>query len=251
MACNNDKQCEEDVITKYIKITIDSVLDKRGKSSQVSNEDYEMIQRYKSMRDFTNQFIEDIEKVEEYAKEEKADKLKELSSDLGTLNAERGSSRSITRNIKSPRERMINWLSNKFKYKLDETCKDETCKDRDISNKLKEILSKYKSKLSDAETEMVKDFISETSKNISEEQPKQEQRKIPKIILRLKQPSVTKEVISETEGQEQRKIPKITLRLKKPQVIETDSSKSSSTSDNDSISESSIFGDEQGDEKED
>ena len=241
MACNNDKQCEEDVITKYIKITIDSVLDKRGKSSQVSNEDYEMIQRYKSMRDFTNQFIEDIEKVEEYAKEEKADKLKELSSDLG----------SITRNIKSPRERMINWLSNKFRYKLDDTCKDETCKDRDISNKLREILSKYKSKLSDAETEMVKDFISETSKNISEEQPKQEQRKIPKIILRLKQPSVTKEVISETEGQEQRKIPKITLRLKKPQVIETDSSKSSSTSDNDSISESSIFGDEQGDEKED
>ena len=69
--------------------------------------------------------------------------------------------------------------------------------------------------------------------------------------MRLKQPSVTKEVISETEGQEQRKIPKITLRLKKPQVIETDSSKSSSTSDNDSISESSIFGDEQGDEKED
>lgn len=248
VACNNDKQCEEDVITKYIKITIDNVLDKRGKSSQVSNEDYEMIQRYKSMRDFTNQFIEDIEKIEEYAKEAKADKLKELSSDLssgqGTLNfSGQGSVRSI-RNIKSPRERMINWLSNKFKYKLDETCKDETCKDRDISNKLKEILSKYKSKLSDVETEMVKDFISETSKKISEEQPKQEQRKIPKIILRLKQPAVTKEVISETEGQEQRKIPKITLRLKKPQVIERDSSKSASTSDNDSISESSLFGDE-------
>ena len=224
MACNNDKQCEEDVITKYIKITIDSVLDKRGKSRQVSNEDYEMLQRYKSMRDFTNQFIEDIEKVEEQAKQAKEDKLKELSSDLG-------SSRSSVKSVKSPREKMINWLSNKFRYKLDETCKDETCKDRDISNKLKEILSKYKSKLSDAETEMVQDFISETK----EESPKQEQRKIPKIILRLKQPAVIKE-----PKQEERKIPKITLRLKKQQVPLTQKTDSETDSDNESISESSI-----------
>ena len=126
---------------------------------------------------------------------------------------------------------MINWLSNKFRYKLDETCKDETCKDRDISNKLKEILSKYKSKLSDAETEMVQDFISETK----EESPKQEQRKIPKIILRLKQPAVIKE-----PKQEERKIPKITLRLKKQQVPLTQKTDSETDSDNESISESSI-----------
>jgi hypothetical protein len=236
MACNNDKQCEEDVITKYIKMTIDSVLDKRGKSREVSNEDYEMLQRYKNMRDFTKQFIEDIEKVEEYAKQSKEDKLKELSSDLG--------SRSSVRTIKSPRERMINWLSNKFGYKLDNTCKDDLCKDRDISNKLKEILSKYKNKLSDAEIDMAEDFISKIPKDIS---PKTEQRKIPKIILKLKKPQV-----SETEGsssQEQPKIPKIILRLNKPDLNKrsiTNDSDSSNTSDNDSISESSssLFGDE-------
>jgi antirestriction protein len=171
--CEGDKQCEEDIITKYINMVTSDMLDKSGKAREVQIKDYELVQRYKSMRDFTNKFIEDIDKVKEYTKE---DRLRELSSDLGSSTLQ-------TRNIKGPRDRMIGWLSKRFGYKLDDTCKDDLCKDRDIVSKLKEILSKYRNKLSDVEMDMVEDFISETE--IVEEPPKQEQRRIPEIILKI------------------------------------------------------------------
>lgn len=186
-SCKGDKQCEEDVIKKYIKISIDSVLDKRGKSRVISNEDYEMLQRYTSMRDFTKEFISDIGKVREYTREER---LKEIGSDLGSRSS---------RSIKSSRERMINWLLNKFKYKVDDNCEDDICKDKMIVDTLKEIISKYRNKLSDVEMHMVEDFISETK---IQETPKEEQRKIPKIILRLKRPEIPLKKTSDTETEE-------------------------------------------------
>jgi hypothetical protein len=126
--------------------------------------------------------------VKEYTKEER---LKEIGSDLG--------SRSSVRNIKSSRERIIDWLSQKFKYKVDDNCKDDLCKDKVIVDTLKEIISKYRNKLSDVEMHMVEDFISET--NI-QETPKEEQRKIPKIILRLKRPEIPLKKTSDTETEE-------------------------------------------------
>lgn len=185
--CDEDTKCENDLIMKYIDIVNKQFLDGSGKSKAISDKDYDMIKRYTDMSKFMDVRgkaseevkLEDVlSKLDISDSKGETDDLENILSKLKISDKGKGKGKVVELNILDSND-IIKWLSSRFGYKIEEFCKDSVCKDKEISDKLKLVLSKYKKKLSDSEIKKIDEFILKTD----------QVRKFPKIILKLKRPS--------------------------------------------------------------
>lgn len=163
--CGGNNECIDKMLNEYIQNMI---------SSKLSVEEHEMVYRYISVRDFTNEFINDMNKVRESFKD---NALKELKSEMDIDVSEDLNEDAMLR------DKIIKWLWMRAGYKLSQKCEDIDCKDREILSKLKGILSKSRNRLLEAEIDMIEDFILFASKK---EKKEEEDREIPDAILNIK-----------------------------------------------------------------
>ena len=207
--CDGDRKCEDDHIVKYIKKVFDEVLDKsaKGKFKAISQDEYELLQKYMRLGDFIKEFLSDMGKLRDYLKSTREKNLEEISTEKKKLLERRRiiSEQREKKDVLTVVDKIKMILGRTFKDTFDETCKDDNCKTKEVVEKARRVLSNQEQMLlTSDEVAMFKKFVSDNSDNVPNEQ-----KKIPKIILKLRKPEP-----------EPKKIPKIILKLKKPESEE-------------------------------
>lgn len=166
--CKGNKECVERMLNEYIQNIL---------NGRVSSEEHEMVYRYISVRDFSNEFVDDMRKVRETLKD---NRLIEMKSEM---DIDAFASDKLEDEDNMLREKIIKWLWRRVGYKLSQDCEDVDCKDKELFYKLKGLLSKHRNKLLDAEIDLIEEFILFASNKISKEESN---REIPDVILDIK-----------------------------------------------------------------
>jgi hypothetical protein len=212
--CNGDRKCEDEYIVKSIKKVFEEVLDKsgKGKFKTVSQDEYELLQRYMRLGDFIKEFLSDMGKLRDYLKSNREKHLEEISTERQKLLERR---RVISEQREKEKkgtltvvDKIKTILRRTFKDTFDEMCKDDDCKTKEVVEKVKRVLSNQEQMLlTSEEVSMFRNFASDNSDNLPNTG-----FKIPKIILKIKKPE--EPIIKESEESEAK--PKIILKLKRP-----------------------------------
>ena len=214
--CNNDRKCEDEYIVKYIKKVFDEVLDKsaKGKFKAISQDEYELLQKYTRLGDFINEFLSDMGKLRDYLKSSREKHLGEVSTERQKLLERRRVIEDEKKEVLPVVDKIKVILRRAFKDTFDEMCKDDNCKTKEVAEKVRRVLSNQEQMLlTSSEVAMFRKFASDNS-----DKAPNTGFKIPKIILKIRKPQpIIKELEEELEEElEPKKIPKIILKLKKP-----------------------------------